>query len=181
MPSSLRQSSSRPGPNMFSTLGLFRSLACPEKDKCTRVPCIFSHRTDLPPPFALDITVHLPTQARPSTAPTPPQPQPQQRLSLTPAKRPVPHTPIGNDSTILSVAAEPPRKLQKVGSAQRPLAIPTASHREVRLARTFKMNNTNDCRRLEYLFSEFFLRNRWFRFPFARQAFHLKSYIVSSV
>jgi len=121
VPSSLR-------PNMFSPLGLFQSLVCPEKDKCTRVPCIFSHRADLPPPPAL----HLPTQAPPCTAPTRPQPQPQQRLSLTPAKRPVPHTPPRNDSTVLSMAAEPPRKLQKVGSAQRPLAIPSASHTEVR-------------------------------------------------
>lgn len=115
---------------MFSPLGLFRSLVCPEKDKCTRVPCIFSHRDDLPPPHALDLTIHLPevpTQARPCIAPTTHQPQPQQRLSLTPAKRPLPHTPLGNDST---VAAEPPRKLQKVGSAQRPLAIPSASHTE---------------------------------------------------
>lgn len=122
---------------MFSPLGLFRSLVCPEKDKCTRVPCIFSHRDGLPPPHALDLTIHLPTQARPCIVPPTPQPQPQQRLSLAPAKRPLPHTPLGNDSTIPSVAAEPPRKLQKVGSAQRPLAIPSASHTEVRrLARS---------------------------------------------
>src|ERR1700728_3213489 len=44
---------------MFSTLGLFQNLACPDKHSCTRPRCIFSHDREAAPPPPLFIPVQL--------------------------------------------------------------------------------------------------------------------------
>ncbi|KAG6873752.1 hypothetical protein C0995_011571 [Termitomyces sp. Mi166 len=83
---------------MFSSVGLFQSLACPDGPECARTPCLFSHRHPVPPPPALSIPL--------KSAPAPTVPA---KRSSSPAKPP----------------AEPPRKLQKLAPPQRPLP---ASH-----------------------------------------------------
>ncbi|RDB22461.1 Exonuclease GOR [Hypsizygus marmoreus] len=100
---------------MFSSLGLFQTLACPEKDTCTRRPCVFSHRADLPAPLPLSI------QVRDST-------QPSSSKSTIPSKRAVPASPHRVGSAPPTPNGEPPRKLQKLGVKQRPLPVLTSSH-----------------------------------------------------
>ena len=105
---------------MFSSLGLFQNLPCPERTTCTRPTCIFSHRTDLPPSPSLNIPVNEPKIASSST---------QRGLSAAiPAKRSVnaslPES--GNGRPL----GEPPRKLQKL-SPQKALAVPSTSYTSV--------------------------------------------------
>ncbi|KAF8076496.1 ribonuclease H-like domain-containing protein [Lyophyllum atratum] len=101
---------------MFSSLGLFHTLRCPERPQCTRPQCIFSHSEDLPPPVVLTIPVHDPKLASSSTT------------STVPAKRPIPSSPLRPGAARPTPTGEPPRKLQKVGALQRPSAVSTLSH-----------------------------------------------------
>ncbi|KAG5725008.1 RNA exonuclease 3 [Termitomyces sp. T112] len=87
---------------MFSSLGLFQSLRCPDGPGCTRPRCIFSHKKDILPPPALVIPIK---SASTSTVPT---------------KRPI-SSPIRPGAA----PSEPPRKLQKLAPPQRPVP---ASH-----------------------------------------------------
>ncbi|GLB33907.1 putative EXOIII [Lyophyllum shimeji] len=98
---------------MFSSLGLFQTLRCPDNPPCTRPQCIFSHRQDLPPPAQLIIPVHEPKPASTSSIPT---------------KRPISSSPLRSGVATPTTPEEPPRKLQKVGVPQRPLAVSTVSH-----------------------------------------------------
>ncbi|KAG6866436.1 hypothetical protein C0991_003954 [Blastosporella zonata] len=84
---------------MFSSLGLFQSQICVDGAQCTRTRCLFSHRTDLPPPFTLTIPIRSTT------------------TSTVPTKRPI--------SSSAPLTGEPPRKLQKL-AVQKP-SIPVAS------------------------------------------------------
>ncbi|KAG5648975.1 hypothetical protein DXG03_000324 [Asterophora parasitica] len=97
---------------MFSSLGLFATLRCPDRPLCTRPQCVFSHRTDLPLPAVLAVPV----------APT----------KSVPAKRPVPLSPLRPTAALPLPSAEPPRKLQKLAAPQRPVAVSTSSHTNVR-------------------------------------------------
>lgn len=81
---------------MFSSLHLFQQLACPDKAKCSRPQCLFSHRTDLVPPPVLVVPVEQPA-AIASSSKTP---------TTIPAKRPVAST--------SATPQEPPRKQQKL-------------------------------------------------------------------
>ncbi|KAF7355397.1 Exonuclease domain-containing protein [Mycena sanguinolenta] len=65
---------------MFSSLQLFQQLACPDKQKCTRPKCLFSHRTDLPAPAKLVVPVEQPVAS--TSKLTPP-------ATTIPAKRPL--------------------------------------------------------------------------------------------
>ncbi|KAF9446957.1 Rexo1 protein [Macrolepiota fuliginosa MF-IS2] len=96
---------------MLPVAGLFHSLACPD-GHCNRAPCLFSHRKpeDLPPPVTLAIPVT-----------EPPKPLAQ------PPKRQIAQTPNSNAASSSPAVREPPRKLQRVGTAQRPVAVPTTS------------------------------------------------------
>ncbi|KAJ7498823.1 ribonuclease H-like domain-containing protein [Mycena latifolia] len=98
---------------MFSSLHLFRQLACPDAPRCHRPHCLFSHRTDLPPPPALVVPVEQPARSspRPSTS------------STIPAKRPAPSASVPGPSA----PQEPPRKQQKLPNRAAPAAQqPTA-------------------------------------------------------
>lgn len=117
-----------PCPTMFTTLGLFQNLACPDKIKCTRTSCIFSHRAqaDLPPQPSLFIPVEEPKASISSARPI-------ISTATIPAKRPVTNSPLrtaglGNGSSI----GEPPRKLQKLGSIQKQASGPSTSSLTVR-------------------------------------------------
>lgn len=95
---------------MFAPQGLFKSLACPDRGTCNRPHCLYSHASNIPPTRLPQFIVKAP----------PPITQ-----AAIPIKRPV-------VQTTLTPTPEPPRKFQKVGTFQRPLAVPSASHSEVR-------------------------------------------------
>ncbi|KAJ4478215.1 hypothetical protein J3R30DRAFT_2877546 [Lentinula aciculospora] len=104
---------------MFSTLGLFENLQCPERDSCKRPNCIFSHKasSDLPPPTSLQIPVDEPKVASFSSDPKPIVQAGQ--IKTVPAKRTVNSSPILAPSSSASTPNEPPRKLQKLDSTQK--------------------------------------------------------------
>ncbi|TFK75814.1 hypothetical protein BDN72DRAFT_831251 [Pluteus cervinus] len=100
---------------MFSSLGLFQSLPCPYKSSCTRTKCLFSHKPE--------------TQSPSYIIAVPDNPTPQQSTSSNvPAKRALPALarPSGLSSPSTSSSLEPPRKLQKIGSSQKPAAVSSA-------------------------------------------------------
>ncbi|KAJ7507912.1 Rexo1 protein [Mycena galericulata] len=90
---------------MFSSLRLFQQLACPDIPQCQRSNCLFSHRTDLPPPPTLVIPVDQPVRSASSP-------------STIPAKRSVPSASVPGPSA----PQEPPRKQQKIALNR---AVPT--------------------------------------------------------
>ncbi len=109
---------------MFSTLGLFRNLSCPQKDTCSLQNCLYSHSPNLPNPRPLNFVQATPVA---STSSTPTKTR-AKSVVIVPAKRPA-TSPI--KKTPASASAEPPTKLQKVGPTQRPTAVPSATRTEV--------------------------------------------------
>lgn len=95
---------------MFSSLRLFQELICPDIPRCQRPHCLFSHRTDLPPPPTLVVPIDKPMSSSPRTS-TP--------TTTIPAKRPVPSSSAPGPSE----PQEPPRKQQKV-SHRKAVPIP---------------------------------------------------------
>ncbi|KII95095.1 hypothetical protein PLICRDRAFT_149506 [Plicaturopsis crispa FD-325 SS-3] len=112
---------------MFSSLGLFQEVPCPERQTCRRPRCIFSHRTDLPPAPALNIPIHEPSQ-QPVASTSQIQPAgPSSRPMTIPSKRAIVNQHrVASPSNNGSPTSEPPRKLQKTGSVQKPVAVPTS-------------------------------------------------------
>ncbi|KZT20361.1 ribonuclease H-like protein [Neolentinus lepideus HHB14362 ss-1] len=112
---------------MFSLLGLFQKLPCPDRNNCKRPRCLFSHRPDASETLSLSIPLD-----GPKTAPTPgPSTSAGETKSTVPAKRPAlsqadPAWRPGSTSNG-NAALEPPRKLQKTGLGNKPVAVPTAS------------------------------------------------------
>ena len=94
--------------SMFTHQGLFKSLACPDRDSCNRPHCLYSHAPNIPPARLPQFIVKVPPPITVTQA-------------AIPIKRPV----VQNTSL---PTPEPPRKFQKVGTSQRPLAVPSASH-----------------------------------------------------
>jgi RNA exonuclease 1 len=110
---------------MFSTLGLFHKLPCPDKQNCTRPQCIFSHDPSAAPSPSLIIPVQEPKQSPSSAKPT------NNNLTI-PTKRSVPQSSalaagLRNGSPI----GEPPRKLQKLGPTQKQASAPSTSYTSV--------------------------------------------------
>ncbi|KAJ6485148.1 ribonuclease H-like domain-containing protein [Mycena vitilis] len=89
---------------MFSSLQLFQQLGCPDIGRCNRPHCLFSHRTDLPPPTTLVVPVAQPA-SNPSRTSSP---------TTIPAKRPIASTSTPGPST----SQEPPRKQQKLSATR---------------------------------------------------------------
>ncbi len=130
---------------MFPTLGLFQKLPCPEKPKWKRPNCLFSHRDDVTEVPTVRVPVDVPklpqatTRAHLSTPPPVASssktqiPIPGKSTSI-PAKRSI-NSPLraagSSNGTAVSHGVEPPAKLQRVGTAQRPTAIPTATQTTV--------------------------------------------------
>jgi hypothetical protein len=106
---------------MFTTLNLFQTLRCPERSTCSRKNCLFSHAKDIPAPSTLIIPVRLDKEPGGDKSATSSNTTP--KVTPTSAKRPAPSSP----SPATSSAAEPPRKLQKVGTSSRSRPIPTSS------------------------------------------------------
>ncbi|TFL05888.1 ribonuclease H-like protein [Pterulicium gracile] len=101
---------------MFKSKGLFSSVRCPD-ETCSRLNCLFSHSANIPRPN-LNIRVS-PNKAAEAKPP-----------NIVPAKRP--SNSFAVDSSAASkrpvASAEPPLKLQKLGPAKRPAAVPTTFH-----------------------------------------------------
>ncbi|KAI0723275.1 Rexo1 protein [Earliella scabrosa] len=113
---------------MFSTLGLFHNLPCPEKQDCKRLNCVFSHRPDLTqiPVTPVPVETPKPTHA-PSVATNPAVSQHVASPSnFLPAKRSI-SSPLraGAPGPSNGSTSEPPRKLQRMGTPQRPVAVPS--------------------------------------------------------
>jgi RNA exonuclease 1 len=102
---------------MFSSLGLFKDLACPDLGSCSRPHCLYSHSPNVPQPRTLTLAVP-PTSLLPSIRRGPEKP----RGAVTHAKRPAIASPTKGSPGY----TEPPRKIQKVGPTLRPLALPSA-------------------------------------------------------
>ncbi|KAJ7908264.1 hypothetical protein B0H13DRAFT_2233283 [Mycena leptocephala] len=100
---------------MFSSLQLFQQLACPDIGKCSRPHCLYSHRTDLPPPPTLVVPVQQPASSSSRiVSPT-----------TIPAKRPATSTSTPGPST----PQEPPRKQQKLTQTRAaPIPSSTSEH-----------------------------------------------------
>ena len=114
---------------MFSTLGLFHNLPCPEKQDCKRLNCVFSHRPDLTQIPVTPVPVETPKPTHtPAVATNPAVSQPAASSSkLLPAKRSI-SSPLraGAPGPSNGSTSEPPRKLQRMGPPQRPVAVPSA-------------------------------------------------------
>ncbi|THH19866.1 hypothetical protein EW146_g1402 [Bondarzewia mesenterica] len=108
---------------MFSSLGLFQSLPCPAKPQCQRTNCLFSHRPDVVEK-SLSIPHDEPQPVASSSSSSTQSPR-----SSVPAKRPAAVSASPSISTTKGFSStQPPRKIQKVGTVQKPFAVPTASY-----------------------------------------------------
>ncbi|ETW83986.1 hypothetical protein HETIRDRAFT_472359 [Heterobasidion irregulare TC 32-1] len=104
---------------MFSPLGLFHSLPCPNKSQCRRKNCLFSHKSGVVEnPVSIPYDTPQPVASSSALA----------SRSSVPAKRPAASSPTHALSSANAASSlHPQRKLQKVGTTQKPLALPTAS------------------------------------------------------
>jgi hypothetical protein len=114
--------------DMFSTR-LFRDVACPLRDSCNRPICLFSHN----PAAVLTVTqvdpVHVPVTTPTSIVPAKRRAQADAPLDLQQAP--------SSSRQSCPVDAERPTKLQKAGSAAKPVAVPTASSSSVSSVQSF--------------------------------------------
>ena len=116
---------------MFSSLGLFQTLPCPDKQHCNRPSCLFSHRPDLTqfPVTPVPVDIHPPssesTSAESKHSTPNSKPTRTSSASSIPAKRSL-SSPLRASSTSNgNPASEPPSKFQRTGTPQRPVAVPT--------------------------------------------------------
>ncbi|KAL4076070.1 hypothetical protein V8B97DRAFT_2020358 [Scleroderma yunnanense] len=110
---------------MFSTLGLFQSLSCPERSKCQRPGCLFSHAKDPPqqPPIVMAIDTKAPnygSSSNPSHSVSPIV------SSVVPAKRPFELS--ASAGSLARNGAEPPRQRLKTTTTSRPAAPSPVAH-----------------------------------------------------
>ena len=121
--------------DMFATAGLFSKLPCPEKERCKRPNCLFSHSPDVKeiPTVRVEVDAPKASSSKSVAGPSPSSSKIKPNTSTTtliPAKRP---TVISNEGP-----SEPPRKLLKVGPASKPAALPSASVAAVCVVSMFK-------------------------------------------
>ncbi|EIN10457.1 hypothetical protein PUNSTDRAFT_64972 [Punctularia strigosozonata HHB-11173 SS5] len=115
---------------MFTSLGLFRNLPCPDANCRRGGKCLYSHNPETKPPSLPKIPLEQPAPPRPAAA----EPSTSKSVSI-PVKRPaLPHggSPRPHGSFAFGSpgpSSEPPRKLQKVGKGiQKPVPAPAASY-----------------------------------------------------
>ena len=128
---------------MFSTLGLFQKLPCPERSRCTRPNCLFSHADDITQIPTVRVPVDAQKPQPTAAAPQPSVPQPvastsKQQTQIAkiessiPAKRPLSFVRPGpSAASSPGKVAEPPRKLQRVGNTQIPASVQTPAYTTV--------------------------------------------------
>lgn len=114
---------------MFPVKGLFAALPCPDKQACRRPVCLFSHDQNANETQLVHIPVDAPKET-PASSSTLVQPRTR---SSVPNKRPLTSSLAASSSStnVSTVAAEPPRKLQRTGPTKKPVAVPTATHTSV--------------------------------------------------
>ncbi|KAI0254695.1 ribonuclease H-like protein [Lactifluus subvellereus] len=95
---------------MFNTVGLFGDIPCPRRDTCNRFFCLFSHDPS---------AIFKSTNVDPFTVPA------KRRLEVDPPVDPQ-QTPSSSRRSH-PLDPERPTKLQRVGSAAKPVALSTAS------------------------------------------------------
>ncbi|KAI9001042.1 ribonuclease H-like protein [Trametes punicea] len=119
---------------MFPSLGLFQSLPCPDKQHCTRLNCLFSHRSEITaiPVTPVPVDSPKPASAHPSSSTYSAASKPSTSAiasasdsSSIPAKRPV-SSPLRVASPSNGTSAgEPPAKFQRTGTLKRQSAVPS--------------------------------------------------------
>ena len=109
---------------MFSSSGLFDNVPCPDKDRCRRVRCLFSHSPNARQPVLPVIPVSAPSpgpsrasnavdrSSRPEERPSPSRPS--SRTQTIPSKRPAYSGIKSYVQSSSTSSAEPPRKTAKV-------------------------------------------------------------------
>ena len=129
---------------MFSALGLFQGLPCPEKGRCQRPNCLFSHSPEVkeipvvcvPVDASESRTAATKTIASSSSSSEPsatPRAASSRNVATPPGSVPT-KRPIGSPLRVPNGApGEPPKKLQRVGTAARPSAVSSSSIGTVRL------------------------------------------------
>jgi hypothetical protein len=159
---------------MFSTRRRFGDVTCPLRDSCNRPICLFSHN---PTPVST-----------PSLIFNVPEPAPAPAAKAVPAKRPAqsdaPLTPeqVPSSSRLsypANALAERPTKLQKTGSAAKPVAVPTASSSPVSKKKTRALLQFPHWHsRLEFLSLRSMLGSQ--RYPFRRARYVTRLVSVQS-
>ncbi|KAL5508315.1 REX3 [Sanghuangporus vaninii] len=124
---------------MFSSSGLFNNVPCPDKDRCKRARCLFSHSPNAKQPILPHIPVSVPT-AGPSrlsnatnNSPRPERPHPNPpdtRTYAVPSKRPASFAKNSYAQSSGESSNEPPRKTLKLEAPARTTA-PPSDHRTV--------------------------------------------------
>ena len=155
---------------MFSSSGLFNSVPCPDKDRCKRPKCIFSHSPDAKYQGIPQIPVSKPV-AGPSNISSQPSPSGSRSVknvivtSSVPAKRPASTFKSYASSSTSPLTNEPPRKAQKTSlaspAASRPPTQPVSRIRYLVLPSLTKSSQA-------HLFSMCRLRVHWLPFPYDR-------------
>ncbi|KAI0375608.1 ribonuclease H-like protein [Pilatotrama ljubarskyi] len=122
---------------MFPTLGLFQTLPCPDRPRCTRLNCIFSHNpdhaqipvtpvpVDVPKPSASDSTAPSKPTASTSLSSKPSTSAAAATSTSIPAKRPISSPLRAAGPSNGTSTSEPPTKLQRTGTPRRPVAVPS--------------------------------------------------------
>jgi RNA exonuclease 1 len=135
---------------MFQSVGRFRDVPCPLRDACDRPICLFSHN---PTPVA---------------APAATKSVPAKRRAPPDVQLDSPQVPSSSRQSH-QANAERPTKLQRIGTAAKPVAVPTASSSPVSKAiavlSTFLMSNS----RPVFLSSRSMLGSQ--KYPFRRDRY----------
>ena len=130
--------------DMFPTLSLFQKLPCPEKQSCQRPNCLFSHSPDITQVPTVPIPVDAPKPVASQTQPIPSSskiPAQAKNSHVVPAKRPVSSPLRAAGPSNGTPSREPPSKLQRVGTSQRPAAVSTMSYTSVSTPTTVRKMN----------------------------------------
>lgn len=155
---------------MFSTRRRFGEVACPLRDSCTRPICLFSHNP-IPTSTSTPSLIFNVPESTPAVAKAVPAKRPAQSdAPLTPQQVP--------SSSRLSypASAERPTKLQKTGSAAKPVAVPTASSSPVSKKEAHALLHFPHWHsRLEFLSLRSMLGSQGYRFRRARYVTRLVS------
>lgn len=104
--------------DMFSSLGLFQRLPCPQLGHCDHPNCIFSHSSET---IKSHYVVAVPAE---------PTPHPNRVQQVVPPNIPAKRSAFSLSSTSranLSTTSEPPKKIQRVGTLQKTRAVPSVS------------------------------------------------------
>ena len=152
---------------MFSTQRRFGDVTCPLRESCNRPICLFSHN---PTPISTPSLVFNVPEPAPAAKAVPAKRSAQSDAPLTPQQVPSSSRPS------FPANAERPTKLQKTGSAAKPVAVPTASSSPVSKKKTHApLQSPHWHSRLEFLSLGSMLGSQRYPFRCARYVTRLVS------